>query len=52
MIQRGILPATTRLTPHSAMLVGRWPASDLVPPWQALSRSDLQQDGRGVRRVL
>ncbi|MDR7098845.1 arylsulfatase [Lysobacter niabensis] len=40
MIERGILPADTQLTPLNPMSAGKCPEADLVRPWETLSEDE------------
>ena len=55
MIDKGVLPADTELTPINPMEPGTFVEGDSVRPWASLSEDEktlVQPDGRGVRRAL
>ena len=55
MIERGILPEGTELTPMNPMPEGTYTQTDYVRPWDELNeaeKADVQPDGGGLRRLL
>ena len=55
MIERGILPEGTELTPINPMAAGTFSEGDSMRPWDTLVRrgeAAVQPDGRGLRRLL